>query len=120
MSGISYASTVTPIVQIGSGTVTTSGYLGASWVGAGTSTNYSTGFIISQAGTLAGDVLHAVGTLYNMGSNRWMWGVTGGYQTTYIAVGGGSVTIGGTLDIVRITSATAATFDAGSINIMYE
>jgi hypothetical protein len=38
-----------------------------------------------------------------------------------VYIGGGSVTLSGTLDRVRITTVGGTdTFDAGSINIMYE
>ena len=35
-------------------------------------------------------------------------------------ISGGSKTLSGTLDRVRITTVSGDTFDAGSINIMYE
>jgi hypothetical protein len=42
-------------------------------------------------------------------------------STTQIIGGGGSVALSGTLDRVRITTVNGTdTFDAGSINILYE
>jgi hypothetical protein len=42
-------------------------------------------------------------------------------NTTNIVIGSGSISLGGTLDRVRITTSNGTdTFDAGSINILYE
>jgi hypothetical protein len=42
-------------------------------------------------------------------------------SNAYISVGGGSISLGGVLDRIRITTTNGTdTFDAGSLNIMYE
>jgi len=44
-----------------------------------------------------------------------------GDSTPSVTLAGGSVALGGTLDRVRITTVNGTdTFDAGSINILYE
>ena len=56
--------------------------------------------------------------------NTWLSTHSGNFNqagTYYTLVGGGNVTLSGTLDRVRITTVNGTdTFDAGSINIMYE
>jgi hypothetical protein len=58
-----------------------------------------------------------------MGSNLYVSSHTlGGDSTRDVAWwGGGSVTLAGTIDRVRITTVNGTdTFDAGSVNILYE
>ena len=46
---------------------------------------------------------------------------TGNSDTAQISTGGGSISLAGTLDRVRITTVNGTdTFDAGTINIRYE
>jgi hypothetical protein len=56
-------------------------------------------------------------------SNNYLQSHSGGISSSgaYPMNGGGSVTLSGTLDRVRITTVGGTdTFDAGSINILYE
>jgi len=111
------------ILQIGAGSVTTSGYLSAnSFIAPSTeSGNITTGFpvnrVVGSAATFSGNA-----TICLMGSNLWafssvMADITNGQNH----FGAGSITLGGTLDRVRLTTiGGTATFDAGSINILYE
>jgi len=57
-----------------------------------------------------------------MGGNTWIASYASGSNSTVgSCAGGGSVTLSGTLDRVRITTANGTdTFDAGSLNILYE
>jgi hypothetical protein len=58
----------------------------------------------------------------NLSGNVWVYSFTGGSSTianNYI--GGGSKTLSATLDRIRLTTVGGVnTFDAGSVNIMYE
>jgi hypothetical protein len=108
------------LVQIGAGSVTTSGYNGSSAYGT-TATTYSAGFIISSAHT-SSTLQSGIVTLALLGSNTWaenaVIGLSNASTPTY---GGGVLALGGTLDRVRITTAGGTdTFDFGSINILYE
>jgi len=62
--------------------------------------------------------------LYNISGNSWISTHNGGlnYSTVNASVvGGGGITLSGSLDRIRISSATPTdTFGSGSINIMYE
>jgi hypothetical protein len=109
------------LVQIGAGSVTTSGYVSsASALTSATSTTSSTaGFIIFADGAtyiLSG---HMVLTLIS--ANTWISSHTCKAATTQQSVGAGSLALGGTLDRIRITTVNGTdTFDAGSVNILYE
>ena len=111
------------LIQIGTSSgVVSSGYLSTS-VGTGSGgtggSSYTTGFGMRNddaSYVLSG---HMVITL--LGSNIWISSHTGKVSTAVVVLGGGSVTLGGTLDRVRFTSVNGTdTFDAGSINILYE
>jgi hypothetical protein len=115
--GVSTNGSSLVIIQIGAGSFVTSGYLG-SVGGAG----LSTGFGLDDIGSAAG-VRHGSGTLSLIGSDNWVWAGSGGRSDStgsqYAA--GGSRTLSGTLDSVRITTVNGTdTFDAGTINILYE
>ena len=125
-NGVSTSGTSAYLVQIGAGSVTTTGYLsgtlavqsGATSSGGTTST---AGFAIISANVAA--YLYS-GTLQivNLTGNTWI--ENGNFLDTTAARGsisGGSIALGGTLDRVRITTVNGTdTFDAGSINILYE
>jgi len=122
--GVSTSGTSNPQIQIGSGSVTTTGYLGSGGIGPtmGASTN-TTGFSLtnSYSGTV---VFHGKAEICLMGSNVYVFSFVGGRSDTgSLMWGGGSVTLGGALDRVRITtvgSPATDTFDLGNINILYE
>ena len=111
------------VIQIGtSGGVVTSGYVSSSvgvssgGVGVNSITN---GFGIRNDNASYVFSGHMVITL--LGSNIWISSHTGKISTSIGGFGGGSVTLGGTLDRIRITTVNGTdTYDAGSINILYE
>jgi len=113
------------LIQLGtSGGVVSSGYVSDS-VGTGSGgtggDSYTTGFGIRNDSVSYVFSGHMVITL--LGSNIWISSHTGKVResTAVVVLGGGSVTLGGTLDRVRFTSVNGTdTFDAGSINILYE
>jgi hypothetical protein len=124
-NGVSTNGTSTPQIQIGSGSFTTTGYNSCGTVIASTTvaatTNSTTGLILGAGGGAA-DLRHGSAVLTSFGSNTWtIAGVLGYSQSTVSCYFAGSITIGGTLDRVRITTINGTdTFDAGSINILYE
>ena len=124
LSGVSANGSSNLIIQIGtSGGVETSGYLGAAgYTSAGSAAgNFTTGFGLSF-GTGAVSVFHGVALITSMGSNLWAFGWSGAFSNSANSLsGGGSKTLSGTLDRLRITTVNGTdTFDAGSINILYE
>lgn len=126
-SGVSTSSTAQVLVQIGtsSGVVVT-GYLGTACLnitGSTTNTN-STGFRIepSDASITAASIRHGAAVLTNITGNTWCFTSAHGHSNTNCSTyAGGSLALAGVLDRVRITTTNGTdTFDAGSINILYE
>jgi hypothetical protein len=115
------------LVQLGtSGGVTTSGYLGSSMLtGSGAAaTLFTTGFGINQNGQGAGFVMHGIMTVSLLNSSTNLWCASGTMGESDAARGcytGGSVTLSGVCTRLRFTTVNGTdTFDAGSINILYE
>jgi len=124
MSGVSTALNSYMTVRLGSGSITTSGYVGYySYVTNAAATSASSitdGFQI-QAASSASNV-YALVTVCNVSGNSWVATVAGGSpaaSTTF--QGGGGITLSGVLDRISVTTPVGTdTFDAGSINILYE
>jgi len=120
---VSSAGASMTLIQLGTGTTTytTSGYLSTS-VGAAASpgaASYTTGFGIRNDS--ASYVMSGHMVITNISGNIWISSHTTKVTTAICPVGAGSVTLGATLTAVRITSVNGTdTFDAGSINILYE
>lgn len=122
-NGVSLNGSSHSLVQLGAGSVTSSGYasLGA-YAGSANSAGVASatnGFLIH--GGSASNAVTGIMSIVLMGSNLWVSSHTGGINTTFGLSGGGSVTLGGTLDRLRFTTANGTdAFDAGSVNIIYE
>ena len=122
-SGVSTSGSSVIQIQIGtSGGFQTTGYLGSYGYGQNPSANLTTGFGIYNDG--ATDVLHGSLTLNLLNSSTGIWtfnSLLGWSSRAYQLPGAGSKTLSGTLDRVRITTVNGTdTFDAGSINILWE
>tara|TARA_R110000868_G_scaffold273643_1_gene532818 strand:- start:941 stop:1474 length:534 start_codon:yes stop_codon:yes gene_type:complete len=125
-NGVSTSGTLTPLVQIGSGSVTSSGYLGVGMTSSTVSTagtNFTTGFGIQSAA--AANVIHGIMFINLVDSTTYKYtaSFSGGLSNSVNnLISGGSVTLGGLLDRVVITTVSPSTdtFDLGSINILYE
>ena len=124
-NGVSTSGTSVPLIQIGNGTIQTTGYLGAASIcsgGATTNNNYTTGF--GAGGVLAANILYGsfILTLVDLSTNTWVInGVVGGSSSAFNVLTGGGKSLTSALDRVRITTVNGTdTFDAGSINILYE
>jgi hypothetical protein len=120
-SDVSTNGTSIPLVQLGSGSVQTSGYLARTTPTAGGSGGNSTAGFTLQSTATAGDTLGGSYIFNTLGSNTWVG--QGQFITTTSAnfFGSGRVVLSGTLDRIRITTVNGTdTFDAGSINILYE
>jgi len=128
LNGVSTSGTVNVSLQIGSGSVETSGYVGSSARVTSTpaaawdsplTTMFQLGGYNANTDTLSGTAI-----LNLIGSN--IWTLTGSVfrssgATAAICFFSGGKTTSGTLDRVRITTVNGTdTFDAGSINILYE
>lgn len=125
LSGLSSTGTGEFAVKIGPvAGVESSGYSGSVGIfsGAGTSAaNLSTGFIIFQNSQGAAYTTHGqmVLTLIDAATNLWAASCTAGESdASRLQFMGGSKAIAGVLSV--LTLSTTDTFDAGSVNILYE
>ena len=120
-NGVSTSSTADLLVQLGTGatpTYTTSGYLGS--VTSGTAENFSSGFKIINSNAAAA-IWHGNIVINNVTSNTWSeLGILGNSNTQGVRSSGGSIPLAAALTAVRITTSSTDTFDAGTINILYE
>lgn len=120
-NGVSTNGSSYVIVQLGdSGGVETTSYIGNSQQG-GSPVAFSTGFLISTAADASATRYGAV-SITLLGSNAWVaQGVIADTNNTWTTPLAGVKTLSGTLDRVRITTVNGTdTFDAGSVNILYE
>ena len=122
-NGVSTSGSSDVIVQLGSGSTTTTGYLCQKIYSTGTSINNATATncISGLVTNNASDTKYGHSVITNVSGNIW---VATSSDTSYNSMFGwsaGGITLGGTLDRVVITTANGTdTFDAGSINILYE
>ena len=124
-NGVSTNGSSALLAQIGdSGGIETTGYISASTAIANNAVGSlvtSTAGVVLATGFVAANTFHGVVTISTLGSNSWVAGgsthQTG--QGTYVVAG--SKTLSDVIDRVRITTANGTdTFDAGSINILWE
>ena len=112
------------IVQLGSATVQTSGYSASAWTGGSgnSGVSYTSGFGFDSGNQTSAYTRSGTLVLTNVSGNTWVAsGAIAWTNTTPVNAIGGSVTLSGTLDRLRVTTAGGAnTFDAGSVNIMWE
>lgn len=126
-NGVSTNGTSGIVVQVGNGTIQTTGYSSSASTflnGAAPSVSplFSNGFVIYDDGvsdltTLTMEICLFDGNKYISVHN----GMANGSTRTASKNGSGSVTLSGPLDRLRITNSNGTSvFDAGQINIMYE
>ncbi len=119
-NGVSTNGSSQLFIQIGSGSVETSGYVANAWTQNTNSNSQTTGFVLT-ATVAAATTFSGTAVITTLGSNVWVCQSVLGGSSAYVSVSGGTKTTSGTLDRVRITTSTGTdTFDAGSINILYE
>jgi hypothetical protein len=120
-NGVSTNGTALVNVQLGSTTYQTTAYTSTAALGGVYSTS-TFGFITSP-NALAAEARNGIMTIANISGNTWVMGATVGV-TANNSASSGTVTLSGVLDRLRIigsnTGSPVDTFDAGSINIMYE
>lgn len=124
--GVSLSSTANFLVQLGTGatpTYTTSGYISTSnnfnQSSTSSGTNSTTGFVILSGGGAAG-VLSGSLIISLIDTNTWVANGVTKANTTQMQISAGDVALGAALTAVRITSTSTDTFDAGTINLLYE
>ena len=124
--GVSTNGTSPTLLQIGdSGGIETTGYLGAtSQNGATVYSHANNNGIVTDAGTNAAAIRHGmiVLSLVTASTNTWAnSGTIGRSDDNLCSYIGGTKPLSGTLTQLRVTTFNGTdTFDAGSVNIMYE
>jgi hypothetical protein len=123
LNAVSTSGTSLYRIQLGSGSVQTTGYVSESVAaGAGNSLNNSTAGFDFFGGAITYALSGSI-TFTLLGSNIYVAsGVLVNVTTSaFVLSTAGAVTLSGALDRVRITTVNGTdTFDAGSINILYE
>lgn len=118
LDSVSTSGTANLLVQIGdSGGIETTSYVSAS-TSSGTDTTSTAGYVIRSA--VATNSTSGLMTLVNITGNTWVASFAGATASTAVT-GGGTKATSATLDRVRLTTSNGTdTFDAGSVNILYE
>jgi hypothetical protein len=124
MNGVSTSGTSAIVIQIGAGSVVTTGYnsaTGATTFSGSAGMQSATGYFLISSNISAATFLYGSAVFSLMGSNTWVClGIAWSRADTAL-YSSGTLALGGSLDRVRITTAGGTdTFDAGSINILYE
>ena len=120
-SGVSTNGANAMLVQVGSGSVQTTGYNSGLWSGTSINIAATTGLIASISNSSLG--FSGIMTLTQLSTNNWVATCVSSVATTvnigYQSIG--TVSLSGPLDRVRFTTnGLTDTFDAGSVNILYE
>ena len=124
MNDVSLSGTASPMIRLGtvSGIESSAIYFSMSGftntAGTAGAQNYTTGFGI--ASTTASNSLAGAFTITNLSGNVWVFSGTFTQNTTNISFVAGRVTLSGALTQLRCTNNGSDTFDAGTINILYE
>jgi hypothetical protein len=120
LNGVSTNGSSNIQIQIGSSSFTTSGYLGSVQVSS-VALAFTTGFGVSYNHTSVSN-LYGIYRVQLITGNTWVYdGMNTRSSDNGVTLGSGSLALSGTLDRVRITTVNGTdTFDAGSINILYE
>lgn len=121
-SGVSTNGVSNTQVQIGAGSITSSGYTSYSKESSIAGLIYNSGYVLqstSAVNTLIGHM-----TITAVGGNLWVASSVLAFSqasNSYSVTSTGIVTLSGILDRVRLTTVNGTdTFDAGSVNILYE
>jgi hypothetical protein len=125
--GVSTTGTSMPLLRLGTASgLEVTGYI-STCAGATTTSNTTRGgastdgFRLGVSAHNATDPIRGALFLSTLGSNIWVASGTLLVESNYAAVCVGQKTISGTLTQIRLTTVNGTdTFDAGSVNIMYE
>jgi hypothetical protein len=120
-SGVSTDGTSNLLIQIGAGSITTSGYASSSGSIAAAAAASTAGFIQSQ-NIAAASLYCGTSQIFLVSGNTYAnSGLLSTTTASFNFISGGNITLSGTLDRVRITTVNGTdTFDAGSINLLLE
>ena len=107
-------------IQIGSGTIQTTGYVSRADGSGGGSTTATNAFIVTNGFSAAGLAYGSV-VLTLFSGTTWINSGNVGDSTVRTNASTGAVTLSGVLDILRVTTTSGTdAFDGGSVNILFE
>lgn len=121
LNGVSVSAANNLLLQIGSGSVQNTGYVAGATQSNNATVQTSTAGFPLTSGLIAAAGFHGNITLALVTGNTWnasgiLWNTGSAGHTN-----AGTVSLSGALDRIRITTVNGTdTFDAGSINVMYE
>jgi hypothetical protein len=123
-NGVSTNGSSILLIQLGTSSgIENTGYTSAAWTGNTTTVSQTTGLALSGLGS-ASYFLRGNATICLVDTATRVWSFSSLVQQEgagTMAMGGGNKTLSATLDRVRITTVNGTdTFDAGTINILYE
>jgi len=125
-NGVSTSGTSNLQVQLGTGSTsyTTSGYNCISTLtGSGSATTAaSTGFVVVESAAAASTLYYGTMVITNINGNNWVATSQFGLATRNVTIwSSGSIALGAVVTAVRTTTVNGTdTFDAGTVNILYE
>jgi hypothetical protein len=122
INGLSYAAAGVGVVRIGSGSLLTTGYTSntLSLTIGETSPAAQTNGFGSLSTSVAASTINGIFTLFLVTGNTWAFTELAFRTTDNVGItGNGSIALSGALDRLSLV-ATTSTFDAGTINIMWE
>jgi hypothetical protein len=123
LRAVSTNGTSSVMIRVGAGSIESTGYASsAGYVGTlSASITSTTGYLITNGASL-GDADSGTAVLTLLGSNTWVLSsVISPTASNFMYVGAGDKVLSGTLDRIRLTTSNGTdTFDAGSVNILYE
>lgn len=121
LNRVSTSGTSNLLVQLGAGSVQNTGYLSNANSPTNPIATSTAGFLVT-AYTVAANTQSGRITFETLGSNIWVAsGISAFDVANNSSFSGGSVTLSGTIDRLRFTTVNGTdTFDAGSVNILYE
>jgi hypothetical protein len=123
LDGVGTNGTSSPILQIGdSGGIENTGYVAIAAAQTNVIQQSTASFILDSSTLTAATTRQGIITLANVSGNTWVAsGNIHSASSVFCSSCAGSKTLSATLDRVRITTVNGTdTFDAGSINILYE
>ena len=125
-AGVSTSGTSSYLIQVGAGSVDNTGYISSSLVVVSApsygSASQTAGFLMTGTGPEAAALYSGSAILTLLGTNTWtIQSSICSALNARVFCSSGSKALSGTLDRVRISTVNGTdTFDAGTVNILYE
>ncbi len=124
LNGVSLSGTANLWVQAGSGSITSSGYVGNRAYILNTTVQGNGGFtsaLIEVPRNTAASATTGHVTITNVSGNVWVASMVSAEASVFASFASGTISLSGVLDRIRIIAANGTdTFDAGTVNILYE